>query len=295
MADYFITHNSQLKKLRKKNLVVPTRAKRILESEGYHAVINGYREPFKSTTSPEFMFIPGTHFDELYALYELDRDLRSVFLKKILKIEQALRSSIAYHFSINNKANNRAYLDFRNFDYTRTHKNIIRNGRIERKLIGNDVHNVIATLSKKMSNPHNDVIKHYITEHQSVPLWIVVNTLTLGELLYLYTFLMPDQRIAVAKDFGVSDDKLHWFIEQLKIYRNKCAHEERFYCYKQRWGMKNVYHLHQKMKLYLTKADANKLDSNVRKTFLKYSSSFKSIPFANILIEMGYPTNYLSI
>ncbi|CAM3512514.1 Abi family protein [Erysipelothrix sp. HDW6B] len=294
MADIFLTHNTQLKKLRNKNLEVPARAKRILESEGYHAVINGYRDPFKATTSPEFIFLPGTHFDEIYALYEMDRDLRNVFLKKILKIEQALRSSIAYHFSSNNKSNNRAYLDFRNFDYTRTQKNIMKHGKLRTKYIGTDVHNVIATLSKKMSSSHNEVIKHYITEHQSVPLWILVNTLTMGELLYLYTFLMPNQRAAVAKDFNVTDDELHWFIEQLKIYRNKCAHEERFYCYKQSWGMTDVYHLHNRMKFFFTKSDANKLDRNVINTFTKYSSSFKTIPFSNLLTEMGYPANYLT-
>ena len=88
MADNFLPHNTQLRVLRDKHLEVPSRAKRVLEREGYHAVINGYREPFKATTSPEFFFIKGTHFDEVHSLYEFDRELRTIFLKKMLKIEQ---------------------------------------------------------------------------------------------------------------------------------------------------------------------------------------------------------------
>lgn len=40
-----------------------------------------------------------TKFEEIYALYEFDRQLRSIFLKYILKIENSLRVLIAYYFS----------------------------------------------------------------------------------------------------------------------------------------------------------------------------------------------------
>lgn len=293
MADKFITHNTQLKKLRDKGLIVPSRAKRILESESYHAVINGYREPFVATTYPEFMFLPGTHFDEVYQLYEFDRDLRNLYMKKMLKIEQSIRSSVAYHFSKANRNNNRAYLDFRNFDHNRNKKYIEVGTTLKQKWIGTDVHNVIATLSKKMSNPHNEVIKHYITEHLSVPLWIIVNTLTMGELLYLYLFLKPDQRDAVANDFNATDNELQWFLEQLKIYRNKCAHDERFYCYKQSWGMTDLFHLHNKMKTFLRPQDAKSLESKLNKLFSKYDNKFLTIPFSNILLDMGFPPTYI--
>lgn len=292
MADNFIPYNTQLKKLRDKRLIVPSSAKRILEREGYHSIINGYRDPFKFKIHPEFEFINGTNFNEVYSLYKLDRDLRSAYLKKILKIEQAVRSAIAYEFTKSNKKNNRAYLDFRNFDYTRTHKNIMVRGRLETKYIGSDIHRVVSNLSSKLSNSHNKVLKHYITKHQQVPLWILINSLTMGELVYLYTFLKPAQRDKVSSRFNVSDDQFHWFIEQLKIYRNICAHEERFYCYTQGWGMINIWHLYITMINYLPNEECVLLTESIKSIFLKYESEFKTITFDTITTRMGFPNSW---
>ena len=44
-------------------------------------------------------FINGTTFDELYALYCFDRELRSIIFKYTLQIENTLRTLISYVFS----------------------------------------------------------------------------------------------------------------------------------------------------------------------------------------------------
>lgn len=295
MADKFLPHRTQLQILRNKGLSIPngSKAMRILEREGYHSIINGYRDLFCHSKTPTFSFKRGSQFDEIHALYDFDRDLRNVFLKKILKIEQTLRSTIAYEFSKRNRNNNRAYLDFRNFDFNRKHKNVKkRGGRLEAKWLNKDVHSVISMLNNKMSNQYNSVIKHYITEHQSVPLWILLNTVTLGELENVYVFLTPDTRNSVAKKFNFSDDELHWFITQLKIYRNICAHEERFFCSKQSWGLIDIYHLYQKMMVLLPNSDANRFSGQVKSLIKKYSPKFSTISFDQISDLMGFPRNF---
>lgn len=296
MADQFLPYRTQLQHLRSKGLFIPngSKAMRILEREGYHAIINGYRDPFCHASTPTFSFKNGTHFDEVHALYEFDRDLRNIYLKKMLRLEQNIRSSIAYSFSKRNRTNNRAYLDFRNFDYRRTEKTIsTRHGGTRSVKLNKDVHFVTSMLNSKMSNRYNNVIKHYVSEHQSVPLWILVNTLTIGELEHLYIFLTPTIRDEVSNVFSLTDQELQWFISQLKIYRNICAHEERFYCSSQSWGMINIYSLYQKMIVLLPTTDANRFTTQLSNLFKRYQGKFTTINFSDILTKMGFPLDFI--
>lgn len=292
MSDTFKTHNSQLKILRSKGLIVPTDSKRILEVYSYNSVINGYREPFVASTKP-FRFKKNTKFSEIFSLYEFDSELRNLFMRHILKIEQKLRSQISYAFSNANRTNNRAYLDFRNYDYKRS--TILVNAKGPGKKVKDFnpfVHEVISTLSKKLSNQQNPHIAHYISEHQSVPIWILVNTLTLGELRNFYIHLMPDQRDNVAAFFNMKEYELDWFMLHLSVYRNKCAHDERFYNHKIYWGMIDVYHLHQRMFVFFTKKEINSFESNIKSLFRKYQNKFQTISVNLIIKEMGYPASY---
>jgi abortive infection bacteriophage resistance protein len=61
---------------------------RILERENYYNVINGYKELFlasKATATADEAYKTGTTFDEVYALYNFDRELRNIYLKYLLK------------------------------------------------------------------------------------------------------------------------------------------------------------------------------------------------------------------
>lgn len=48
---------------------------RIIESENYYKLFNGYKEPFLDWTKPDETYLPGTKFEEVYALYLFDREL----------------------------------------------------------------------------------------------------------------------------------------------------------------------------------------------------------------------------
>lgn len=73
-------------------------AKKILLNNNYYNIINGYKDLFLDSTN-RLSYKPGTKFEEIYALYEFDRQLRNIFLEYILKIENSMRSLIAYYFS----------------------------------------------------------------------------------------------------------------------------------------------------------------------------------------------------
>lgn len=89
-------------------------AKRVIRETNYYNLINGYKTPFILQTTPNERYLPGTRFEELYALYEFDRKLRIITLEEILKIEKRVKTLVAYCFSDNH--GHRDYLRFENFD-----------------------------------------------------------------------------------------------------------------------------------------------------------------------------------
>ena len=70
-----------------------------LLSDNYYNIINGYKDLFLDTTNNQEVFKTGTTFNEIYALYEFDNQLKNIFLEYILKIENILRTLVAYNFS----------------------------------------------------------------------------------------------------------------------------------------------------------------------------------------------------
>jgi len=98
IAQTFLTYDEQLNKLQaEKGLSIPNQshAKHILQQISYYSLIDGYKELFKPLRSGKYYY--GVTFDEIYAFYIFDEELRSLFLKYILKIEKHMKSMISYH------------------------------------------------------------------------------------------------------------------------------------------------------------------------------------------------------
>ena len=84
----FRSYRCQLGILRDRGMIVPKDGTpiRILEKENYYNVINGYKYLFlctKKTTTNEESYKAGTKFSEIYALYQFDCEIKSIFLKRL--------------------------------------------------------------------------------------------------------------------------------------------------------------------------------------------------------------------
>lgn len=176
----FKTHRQQLVILRSRGLTIKdgSRAMRILERENYYSLINGYKDLFllkdskNKSVEPE-KYNEGTTFEEIYSLYCFDRELRSLLLKDLLKFECNIKSKIAYSFSKKYNEPN-AYLNMINYSRDPNQlKEVL-------KLIST-IYNVISRQSKK-GNP----IGHYLDKHEGVPLWVIANYLTIGNIQNFY-------------------------------------------------------------------------------------------------------------
>ena len=179
MADKsYKSYRQQLNILRSRGMVIGkgsqgSRVMRILERENYYNVIDGYKELFlasKATATADEAYKTGTTFDEVYALYNFDRELRNIYLKYLLKLENTFKTVIAHEFSAKYGHDN--YLKIENFDNS-TERNISSSI----KLIGDIQQEIARQMSK-----HHQVVTHYITEHGYIPLWVLVNVLTFGKI-----------------------------------------------------------------------------------------------------------------
>lgn len=179
MADKsYKSYRQQLNILRSRGMVIGkgsqgSRVMRILERENYYNVINGYKELFlasKATATADEAYKTGTTFDEVYALYNFDRELRNIYLKYLLKLENTFKTVIAHEFSAKYGHDN--YLKIENFDNS-TERNISSSI----KLIGDIQQEIARQMSK-----HHQVVTHYMTEHGYIPLWVLVNVLTFGKI-----------------------------------------------------------------------------------------------------------------
>lgn len=123
MSKAFKIYRQLLSVLRKRNLHIKSgsRAMRILEKENYYKVINGYKYLFikrKATATAEEEYLDNTLFDEIYALYIFDREIRIIHLKYLLKIENYFKTVLAHSFAKKYGFDN--YLKIDNFDNVET-------------------------------------------------------------------------------------------------------------------------------------------------------------------------------
>lgn len=313
----FKTYRQQLAILRGRGLSIPDGAKamRILEQENYYGVINGYKDFFLQVDHTGKIITPeayknGATFEEIYKLYSFDRDLRNILLEYLLKFESSVKSKISYRFT--EKYNeSHAYLILKNYS------------RDPKKL--KDVLSLIATISNTISKKgkkNNNPVGHYLDKHDGVPLWVLVNYLTLGNMQYFYSCLTAPLQNDIAKDFAnsykrdygaavhLTADMLENVLKTVTFYRNVCAHEERLYNFKihkparsgniatvlgipsTKLDRGNLFTAVSFLKLVLTKKEHKSLIRRLKHLYNGYSTDFTSANFNDILAEMGFDPNW---
>lgn len=73
------------------------------------------------------------------------------------------------------------------------------------------------------------MISHYVLDHGYVPFWVLVNTLSLGTISTFYSHLKDKDQNNIGREFGLKPDVMKNILCILTIFRNACAHDERFY------------------------------------------------------------------
>lgn len=302
----FLTFEQQITRLKDRGLVVTDSTKKVLESENYYNIINGYKYLFIDKTSGLVdKFKTGTQFDEIKALYDFDFELKSIILKRILKVENYVKTQIAYIFS--QKYGYRDYMKIENFDYE---PGSAKTSKDANKIKA--IFNLINTVDSKIASQFDKhpSIKHYMLEYGYVPLWVAVNVLPLGSISIFYSMMKQKDKQQVAKYFNVSDGDLDTMLTNVTRCRNKCAHGEILYNFKSSteikenklhttlaipkindklaYGNNDLFSIIIIMKLFLDKNEFDKLIEELKSIIDTLKEVMKTISIDEILNQMGF-------
>ncbi|MDA3795842.1 Abi family protein [Lactobacillus delbrueckii] len=283
------------------------RAKKYLLSNNYYNIINGYSKPFLES---ENLYIKNASFDEVSRLYFFDKELKQVLFNSILDAEHHLKSILAHRFAEAHPNNPKAYLDINSYN----HKKSL------------SVAHVISSLNnilRKNRQYRNNSINHYLTNYNAVPIWVIIDYLTFGD---LYSFLncLPDNlQNRVANDcaeFIVSNNPnftgqfppktMLSFIKNIQEIRNVCAHNNRLIYFECRsdtsyfpaihshYGItpednrRSVYSTFINLQCFVSKVEYAKLHNSIRKKVNTLNNQLKSIDINSILLLLGFPKNW---
>lgn len=220
----FKTIDEQINLLISRGIVIQDidNTKKLLITNNYYNIINGYKDLFLDENNN---YIKGTTFEEIFALYDFDRSLREILLKYILKIENTLRALISYNFSKYHGNDN--YLKIDSFE---TLSNTNANANTQLKRI-EYIQELIIKIQQKTANAigTKEYIKHYMLNYGFVPLWVLINVFSFGELSKFLELMKQNERVEVSKYFNCKEKELIQFVKIINYYRNLCAHDERIY------------------------------------------------------------------
>ncbi len=232
----FMNYEQQIEKLKEKNLIIsnPDFARNMLIKYSYYSLIGGYKRLFKNPITKNY--IDGVTFEEIVAFYHFDEDLRALFLKYILPIERQLKSTLSYYFCEKYGEKQSAYLDANNFN------NVPKNR--------NGIARLIAVLAGASGSPSNYAyINHHNLVYGNVPLWVLMNALTFGNVSAMYQYSLQTIQAQVCKHFEYLNIKqFHQMITVVAKCRNVCAHAERLYSFKTTDDISNTV-LHKKLNI----------------------------------------------
>ncbi len=237
MEKVFLSYEQQLKKLQEdKKLNIPDRhyAHEMLRRYSYYSLISGYKEQFKNPDTTNYR--EDVCFEDIVALYEFDENLRGLFLKYLQKIERQMKSYISYYFCEKYGERQEAYLTSSNYNYSNKNKR--------------DVDRLIKILNRYTEgNTDYHYINHASEKYGNVPLWVLINALTFGNISKFYALSQYDIQAKMAKNYeGINESQIAKVLIVLTAFRNVCAHGERLYCYHTKQAIPNLV-LHKKLNL----------------------------------------------
>ena len=259
-----------------------------IERYTYYSIVNTYKNIFKDKNGN---YIKDVSFDDIYALFEFDKNLKNIILKYCLEIETVIKSVMANQIS--KVYGVKDYLNTSNWDAS----------------INTDIkENLFKKINNEIEKDYNihTAVTHYIDKYGFVPPFVLVKILTFGVASSYYGLLKQSDRQAIAKYFKISDKLLKQILKNLTTIRNIAAHSDRLYNYTSKFylsfklidnnyiksdNITNLYMVVRCMEKLLTKEQYKELYNSICEETRKLEEKLKSIEINNITKIMGFPMN----
>ena len=310
-AKPFITIDEQVQLLKDRKLVIDDdeNVKRLLLSNNYYKIINGYSKffPIENDT-----YTNETSFTEVIRLYEFDKELKEAFFKATLATESHLKAIFAYHFAEAYPDVRYSYLDIACYDPA---------------LVLNAVKTIhrLSGIIDKQKDFTNSSIHHYVRAYHNVPIWVLVNYIDFGDLRYMIMNSRKPIQNNVARDImqfskqnlpnlkKFPPENMLNLLSNINELRNICAHNNRLLGFKCRsdcrfWPQlhnlynisknserRDVYSIYISLQCFLSSTEFSFLHNTLRKRMNYLSNQLHSIDINTVLKTIGFPKNWNTI
>ena len=277
LIDYLISKNVIVndKKLALKNI----------EKYSYYSIINGYKDVFKDKNNN---YKENTSFEEIFALYEFDKNIKAIFLKYTLEIEVVIKSlmanTLAEEYGVED------YLKLENLDEN-ANEDLINDfiEKIEKEIDDNYI--------------KHPAIKHYKDTYNFVPPFVLTKILTFGAVSRYYSLLKQSDRQKISKYFKLSDKLLRQILINLTMVRNISAHSDRLFNYRNKYDISfkniekdynrkeylcNLYMIIKSMKVLLDEEKYKEFENLLNREIEKLKDKLIVVDINDILRIMGY-------
>lgn len=297
--------DEQVKILEEKGLVIndKEKAKDILFRENYF-FITGYRSLFMESFKDR-KFIKGTTFEELYAMFRFDRNLRNIMFKYVLIVENNIKSIISYQLSKKYGSKEKEYLNPKN--YTQDSMKV------------RQVKDVLNKTKRQIKNnvKHHSATFHYITNYGYVPLWVLVKVLSFGIVSELFSILKPEDEYKISSVYGIEAETLSIYLSILSNFRNISAHEDILYDHRTqrvipdddihdrlkiekvdgeyKYGKNDLFAIMIIMHYMLTEEEFRNFVNEIGYEIDLLDGRVDVVPLNSILNKIGFPSNWRDI
>lgn len=306
MPKTFLTYSQQIAELKKKNLIINdhSMAERVLSQIGYFPLIVAYKKSFKNPITKQYR--DGVKLEDIVALYKFDENLRFSVLSYLLKFERAIKTQVAYVFCDQYGENQSQYLLNTNYNYT------------DKRKAGID--KLIDKWLKPLSAHSSDhpYIVHHRNCYKNVPLWVLINALTFGNISSMFSFLPQSLQSRICKNYPLLQNEMTMILSFLTFFRNVCAHGERLFQYRVKTksipdlklhsslgiskagslytcGKSDLFAVLIAMRYLLPNEDFLSLKRDIAKHIAIFTSDCDVMSEADLLAEMGFPQNWKEI
>ena len=296
----FLSIDDQIQRLQQRNVII------------YYNVINSCARDFlrKDTISDEYL--DGTTFDEIIAIHKFENELKHDILEYLLLIEKHLKSTIAHAFC-SKHSDLYACLSKDSYNFNQSNMlNIAKTIEILAK-------NITEQINQKIPNP----IKHYAKDHQDVPMYVLINELTFGNVVYLFKIMQHAERAEIINIFNsimcenLNDSSSKIFpndfdkmLDNLLNLRNTTAHNSSLFTFKCRGNISYIKSLHERFNIaadapkqdlyniiitfacFLPKNDFRKLYNSILKRCKRLNQKLHTISPNQIYIKLGFPIGF---
>ena len=220
----YLTIDEQISLLESKGLIIDSKKNAIkyLNEIGYYKLINGYREPFLYNLNGEKRFVDDTSIQNLYDLYTFDHKLRVLFFNFISDCEIVIKNRMSELISRKYGINHKIYLQSSNFK---------QDGNVQTKF-----EDLKLSICKEISKQKlkNNCLNWYSKNYKYYPFWVLNTVLSFGTISKIYSRMIQADQYEISSYFNLKSDVFESFLLNLTLFRNVCAHNERFYNFRTR-------------------------------------------------------------